>query len=76
MTGEQRDGDQDTILLETVKQLNESEASLKTLRQQLRSKNEDNFSWIEHQLEQSIESDLQCNICYELFIKVTVILFY
>ncbi|VVC33516.1 Zinc finger, RING-type,Zinc finger, RING/FYVE/PHD-type,Zinc finger, RING-type, conserved site [Cinara cedri] len=74
ITGEKLNGDQDAILLETVKQLNESENSLKTLRQQLRNKTDgDNFSWMEHHIEQSIESDLQCNICYELFIKPTVL---
>lgn len=45
---------------------------VKVLRQQLRSKNEEHFSWIEHQMEQCIDNDLQCNICYELFIKVII----
>lgn len=42
-----------------------------SLTQQLRNRNDDDkFSWIEHQMEQCIDSDLQCNICYEIFIKV------
>lgn len=49
---------------------------VKVLRQQLRSKNEEHFSWIEHQMEQCIDNDLQCNICYELFIKVIVFNYY
>lgn len=59
------------MLVETVIKLNEAENTIKTLRQQLRTKNEgENFSWVEHQMEQCIDNDLQCNICYELFIKV------
>lgn len=59
------------MLVEAVKKLNAAENETKTLRQQLRNKNEgDNFSWIEHQMEQSLENDFQCNICYEIFIKV------
>lgn len=60
----------DNMLLETVKKLNEAENHAKDLREQLRSKNEGEFSWVEHQIEQSIDSDLQCNICYEMFVKV------
>lgn len=74
-TGEKYVGEQDTILLEVVKQLSESEASLKTLRQQMRTGNNgENFSFVEHQIEQSLETDLQCNICYELFIKVILLI--
>lgn len=70
-TGETREGTPDNILLETVKQLNEAENQIKTLRQQMRDTNNgEHFSWIEHQMEQCIENELQCNICYELFIKV------
>jgi hypothetical protein len=70
-TGETREGTPDSVLVETVKKLNEAENLVISLRQQLRIKNEgENFSWVEHQMEQCIESDLQCNICYEMFIKV------
>jgi len=63
------------VLLETVKKLNEAENLVVSLRQQLRIKNEgDNFSWMEHQIEQCLESDLQCNICYEVFIKVILLI--
>ncbi|XP_050538435.1 uncharacterized protein LOC126903903 isoform X2 [Daktulosphaira vitifoliae] len=73
-SGETREGTPDSMLVEAVKKLNESENEVRTLRQQLRNKDDgDNFSWIEHQLEQAIESDLQCNICYEIFIKPTVL---
>ncbi|XP_022183446.1 E3 ubiquitin-protein ligase rnf8-B isoform X2 [Myzus persicae] len=73
-TGEARDGSPDSVLVETVKKLNEAENLVVSLRQQLRVKNEeDNFSWIEHQMEQCLETDLQCNICYEMFIKPTVL---
>ncbi|KAF0767370.1 E3 ubiquitin-protein ligase rnf8-A-like isoform X1 [Aphis craccivora] len=74
ITGETRNGSPDSMLLETVKRLNDAENLTTSLRQQLRIKNEgENFSWVEHQLEQCIESDLQCNICYEMFIKPTVL---
>ncbi|XP_001943872.1 probable E3 ubiquitin-protein ligase makorin-2 isoform X1 [Acyrthosiphon pisum] len=73
-TGETRSGSPDSVLVETVKKLNEADNLVVSLRQQLRVKNEgDNFSWIEHQMEQCLESDLQCNICYEMFIKPTVL---
>ncbi|XP_026813916.1 uncharacterized protein LOC113554325 isoform X3 [Rhopalosiphum maidis] len=73
-TGETREGTPDNVLVETVKKLNEAENLVTSLRQQLRIKNEgENFSWVEHQMEQCIESDLQCNICYEMFIKPTVL---
>ncbi|XP_025208672.1 E3 ubiquitin-protein ligase RNF8-like isoform X2 [Melanaphis sacchari] len=73
-TGETREGTPDSVLVETVKKLNEAENLVISLRQQLRIKNDgDNFSWVEHQIEQCIESDLQCNICYEMFIKPTVL---
>lgn len=72
-SGEEREGTPDSTLLEVVKKLNEAENQVVTLTQQLRSKNEgDNFSWIEHQMEQCIDNDLQCNICYEMFIKVNI----
>jgi len=74
ITGETRNGSPDSMLLETVKRLNDAENLTTSLRQQLRIKNEgENFSWVEHQLEQCIESDLQCNICYEMFIKVILL---
>jgi len=70
-SGETREGTPDSMLLEAVKKLNEADNLVVSLRQQLRIKNEgENFSWVEHQMEQCIESDLQCNICYEMFIKV------
>ncbi|KAL4112375.1 hypothetical protein QTP88_016181 [Uroleucon formosanum] len=73
-TGETRAGSPDSVLVETVKKLNEADNLVISLRQQLRVKNEqDNFSWVEHQMEQCLESDLQCNICYEMFIKPTVL---
>lgn len=73
-TGETRNGSPDSVLIETVKRLNDAENLTISLRQQLRIKNEaENFSWVEHQLEQCIESDLQCNICYEMFIKVILL---
>ncbi|XP_015370531.1 PREDICTED: E3 ubiquitin-protein ligase RNF8-B-like isoform X2 [Diuraphis noxia] len=73
-TGEARVGTPDSMLIETVKKLNEAENLVVSLRQQLRVKNEgDNFSWMEHQMEKCLESDLQCNICYEVFIKPTVL---
>ncbi|KAL5239176.1 hypothetical protein ACI65C_006586 [Semiaphis heraclei] len=73
-TGEARAGTPDSVLLETVKKLNEAENLVVSLRQQLRIKNEgENFSRMEHQMEQCLESDLQCNICYEVFIKPTVL---
>jgi E3 ubiquitin-protein ligase RNF8 len=73
-TGETRAGSPDSVLVETVKKLNEADNLVVSLRQQLRVKNEgDNFSWVEHQMEQCLESDLQCNICYEMFIKPTVL---
>lgn len=63
------------MLLETVKKLNEAENLVVSLRQQLRIKNEgEHFSWMEHQMEQCLESDLQCNICYEVFIKVILLI--
>ncbi|KAL4153647.1 hypothetical protein QTP88_001480 [Uroleucon formosanum] len=72
--GETRAGSPDSVLVETVKKLNEADNLVLSLRQQLRVKNEgDNFSWVEHQMEQCLESDLQCNICYEMFIKPTVL---
>jgi len=75
VSGETREGSPDNMLVETVKKLNDAENLVKTLRQELRSKNEgDNFSWIEHQMEQCVENDLQCNICYEMFIKVILII--
>jgi len=74
-TGETRAGSPDSVLVETVKKLNEADNLIVSLRQQLRVKNEgDNFSWVEHQMEQCIESDLQCNICYEMFIKVILLI--
>lgn len=74
-TGETREGTPDSMLLETVKKLNEAENLVKSLRKQLFDKNEgDNFSWVQHLMEQSIESDLQCNICYEMFIKVILLI--
>lgn len=74
-SGDTREGTPDTMLVEAVKKLNEAENLVNSLRQQLRSKNDgENFSWIEHQMEQSIENDLQCNICYEMYIKVTFLL--
>lgn len=70
-SGEIREGTPDSVLVETVKKLNLYENEIKTLREQLRNKNgEDNFSLIEHQLAQSLENDFQCNICYEVFVKV------
>lgn len=64
------------MLVEAVKKLNEAENTVKTLRQKLcaNKSGEDNFSWIEHQMEQFVENDLQCNICYEMFIKVMLII--
>jgi len=74
-TGEVRGGSPDSMLVETVKKLNEADNLVVSLRQQLRVKNEgDNFSWFEHQMEQCLESDLQCNICYEMFIKVILLI--
>jgi len=74
-TGETRAGSPDSVLVETVKKLNEADNLVVSLRQQLRVKNEgDNFSWMEHQMEQCLESDLQCNICYEMFIKVILLI--
>jgi len=74
-TGEARDGTPDSVLVETVKKLNEAENLVVSLRQQLRVKNEgEHFSWIEHQMEQCLETDLQCNICYEMFIKVILLI--
>ncbi|KAL4083542.1 hypothetical protein QTP88_028863 [Uroleucon formosanum] len=73
-TGETRTGSQDSVFVETLKKLNEANNLIVSLRQQLRVKNEgDNFSWVEHQMEQCLKSDLQCNICYEMFIKPTVL---
>ncbi|XP_008179059.1 E3 ubiquitin-protein ligase rnf8-B-like [Acyrthosiphon pisum] len=73
-TGEARTGSPDSVLVETVKKLNEADNLVVSLRKQLRVKNEeDNFSWVEHQMKQCLESDLQCNICYEMFIKPTVL---
>lgn len=63
------------MLVETVKKLNEAENQIKTLRQQLRKKDEgENFSWIEDQMGQCVDNDLQCSICYELLVKVPNIL--
>ncbi|KAL4083934.1 hypothetical protein QTP88_029250 [Uroleucon formosanum] len=73
-TGETRTGSQDSVFVETVKKLNEADNLVVSLRQQLRAKNErDNISRFEHQMEQCLENDLQCNICYEMFIKPTVL---
>ncbi|XP_025419044.1 LON peptidase N-terminal domain and RING finger protein 1-like isoform X4 [Sipha flava] len=73
-SGDTREGTPDTMLVEAVKKLNEAENLVNSLRQQLRSINDGaNFSWIEHQMEQCIENDLQCNICYEMYIKPTVL---
>jgi len=75
VSGEIRKGSPDSELAETVKKLNDAENLVKTLRQELRSKNEgDNFSRIETQMKQSIDNDLLCNICYEMFIKVILII--
>jgi len=74
-TGETRAGSSDSALVETVKKLNEADNLVVSLRQQLRVKNEgDNFSWFEHKMEQCLKSDLQCNICYEMFIKVILLI--
>lgn len=63
------------MLVEAVKKLNEAENLVNSLRQQLRSINDgENFSWIEHQMNQCIDNDLQCNICYEMYIKVKFLL--
>ncbi|XP_060872973.1 E3 ubiquitin-protein ligase rnf8-A-like isoform X2 [Metopolophium dirhodum] len=73
-TEETRTGSPNSVLVETVKKLNEADNLVESLREQLRVKNEeDNFSWIEYQMEQCLKSDLQCNICYEMFIKPTVL---
>jgi len=74
-TGETRTGSSDSVLEETVKKLNEANNLVVSLRQQLRVKNEGyNISWVEHQMEQNHEKDLQCNICFEMFIKVILLI--
>ncbi|XP_050422235.1 E3 ubiquitin-protein ligase CHFR-like isoform X2 [Adelges cooleyi] len=73
-SGETREGSPDSMLVEAVKKLNEAENEVRTLRQQLCGNNDgESFSWVAHQLEQAVDSDLQCNICYEMFIKPTVL---
>ncbi|CAI6357603.1 unnamed protein product [Macrosiphum euphorbiae] len=73
-TGETRTGSPNSVIVETEKKLNEAESLVVSLREQLRVKNKrDNFSWVEHLMKQCLESDLQCNICYEMFIKPTVL---
>jgi len=62
------------VLVETIQKLNEADNLVVSLREQLCVKNrEDNFSRVKHQMKQYLESDLQCNICYEMFIKVILL---
>lgn len=76
ISGETKEGTPDSVLVETVKKLNEAENEIVTLRQQLCKKTEGkNFSWIEDQMEKCVDNDLQCSICYELLVKVLNILF-
>ena len=57
------------MLVETIKKLKEAENSIISLRQQLRT-NENNFSCMQDLTEQCVENDLKCSICYEMFIEV------
>ncbi|XP_060845285.1 E3 ubiquitin-protein ligase CHFR-like [Rhopalosiphum padi] len=62
----------DSLLVETTKKLKEAENAVISLRQQLRI-NDNNLSCMRDQMEQCIENDLKCNICYEVFIEPTVL---
>jgi hypothetical protein len=68
-TWETIEGTPDSLLVETTKKLKEAENAVISLRQQLRI-NDDNLSCMRDQMEQCIENDLKCNICYETFIEV------
>jgi len=73
-TGEKIAGSSNSVLVETVKKLNDADNVVVSLGKQLPVKNDrNNFSWIE-QLKECLESDLQCNICYEMFIKVVLLI--
>ncbi|XP_026819601.1 uncharacterized protein LOC113558341 [Rhopalosiphum maidis] len=71
-TWETIEGTPDSLLVETTKKLKEAENSVISLRQQL-CINDNNFSCMRDQMEQCMENDLQCNICYEMFIEPTVL---
>ncbi|XP_026819551.1 uncharacterized protein LOC113558277 [Rhopalosiphum maidis] len=71
-TWETIEGTPNSLLVETTKQLKEAENSVISLRQQLHI-NDNNFSCMRDQIEQCIENNLQCNICYEMFIEPTVL---
>jgi len=62
------------MLIEVVKKLSQAENEVKTLKQKLGDRNvTKNFSLFEYQMSQSVDSDLQCDICYEMFIKVILV---
>uniref|UniRef100_A0A2S2NV50 E3 ubiquitin-protein ligase n=1 Tax=Schizaphis graminum TaxID=13262 RepID=A0A2S2NV50_SCHGA len=71
-TSETIESTPDSMLVETIKKLNEAENSIISLRQQLRT-NENNFSCMQDLTEQCVENDLKCSICYEMFIEPTVL---
>jgi hypothetical protein len=56
------------------KSVKESASKLHTLHQQKMKDNENNHSAWSDFIQCAIDSDLQCNICFELFIKVSTIL--
>ncbi|XP_060844521.1 E3 ubiquitin-protein ligase rnf8-B-like [Rhopalosiphum padi] len=55
------------------KSVKESASKLHTLHQQKMKDNENNHSAWSDFIQCAIDSDLQCNICFELFIKPTVL---
>jgi len=74
VTGEIIAGSSDSVLVETVKKLNVADNMVTSLSQKLSVKNDGvNFSWVEQQMEECLESGLKCNICYEMFIKVILL---